>query len=152
MSVGSAFKICAAIVILAVPGFAVATRHAALKPVPSLTHRSLGAALAYPAADTCFVSANQTIIYRIDGWVTGNEQYASLLDPATSCSNSYPFTVTAIRTGGKVILFDTGFGANGPATVAQGQTLTHRRLHRRRLPLAQEREEYARRLAAARAL
>jgi glyoxylase-like metal-dependent hydrolase (beta-lactamase superfamily II) len=32
---------------------------------------------------------------------------------------SNPFTVTAIRTGGKVILFDTGFGANGPATVGK---------------------------------
>src|SRR5262249_19067185 len=30
-----------------------------------------------------------------------------------------PFTVTAIRTGGKVILFDTGFGANGPPTVGK---------------------------------
>jgi glyoxylase-like metal-dependent hydrolase (beta-lactamase superfamily II) len=30
-----------------------------------------------------------------------------------------PFTVTAIRTGGKVILFDTGFGANGAATVGK---------------------------------
>jgi glyoxylase-like metal-dependent hydrolase (beta-lactamase superfamily II) len=30
-----------------------------------------------------------------------------------------PFTVTAIRTGGKVILFDTGFGANGPGTVGK---------------------------------
>jgi glyoxylase-like metal-dependent hydrolase (beta-lactamase superfamily II) len=30
-----------------------------------------------------------------------------------------PFTVTAIRTGGKVILFDTGFGNNGPPTVGK---------------------------------
>ncbi len=30
-----------------------------------------------------------------------------------------PFTVTAIRTGGKVILFDTGFGGNGPASVGK---------------------------------
>ena len=30
-----------------------------------------------------------------------------------------PFTVTAIRTGGKVVLFDTGFGGNGPATVGK---------------------------------
>lgn len=30
-----------------------------------------------------------------------------------------PFTVTAIRTGGKIILFDTGFGANGPGTVGK---------------------------------
>ncbi|WP_291851207.1 MBL fold metallo-hydrolase [Bradyrhizobium sp.] len=30
-----------------------------------------------------------------------------------------PFTVTAIRTGGKVVLFDTGFGGNGPGTVGK---------------------------------
>ena len=30
-----------------------------------------------------------------------------------------PFTVTAIRTAGKVILFDTGFGTNGPPTVGK---------------------------------
>jgi glyoxylase-like metal-dependent hydrolase (beta-lactamase superfamily II) len=30
-----------------------------------------------------------------------------------------PFTVTAVRTGGKVILFDTGFGGNGPPTVGK---------------------------------
>ena len=30
-----------------------------------------------------------------------------------------PFTVTAIRTGGKVILFDTGFGGNGAPTVGK---------------------------------
>jgi glyoxylase-like metal-dependent hydrolase (beta-lactamase superfamily II) len=30
-----------------------------------------------------------------------------------------PFTPTAIRTGGKVIMFDTGFGGNGPPTVGK---------------------------------
>jgi len=30
-----------------------------------------------------------------------------------------PYTVTAIRTGGKVVLFDTGYGNNGPATVGK---------------------------------
>ena len=30
-----------------------------------------------------------------------------------------PFTVTAIRTGGKVVLVDTGFGGNGPPTVGK---------------------------------
>jgi glyoxylase-like metal-dependent hydrolase (beta-lactamase superfamily II) len=30
-----------------------------------------------------------------------------------------PFTVTAIRTSGKVILFDTGFGGNGPPSVGK---------------------------------
>jgi len=30
-----------------------------------------------------------------------------------------PFTVTAVRTGGKVVLFDTGFGGNGPPTVGK---------------------------------
>src|SRR6478736_4736945 len=32
---------------------------------------------------------------------------------------SNPFTVTAIKTGGKIVLFDTGFGANGPASVGK---------------------------------
>ena len=30
-----------------------------------------------------------------------------------------PFTMTAIRTGGKVVLFDTGFGGNGPPSVGK---------------------------------
>jgi glyoxylase-like metal-dependent hydrolase (beta-lactamase superfamily II) len=30
-----------------------------------------------------------------------------------------PFTMTAIRTGGKITLFDTGFGTNGPPTVGK---------------------------------
>ncbi|MEZ5822813.1 MAG: MBL fold metallo-hydrolase [Xanthobacteraceae bacterium] len=30
-----------------------------------------------------------------------------------------PFTATAIRTGGKVVLFDTGFGSNGPGSVGK---------------------------------
>ena len=30
-----------------------------------------------------------------------------------------PFTATAIRTGGKIVLFDTGFGGNGPGTVGK---------------------------------
>jgi glyoxylase-like metal-dependent hydrolase (beta-lactamase superfamily II) len=30
-----------------------------------------------------------------------------------------PYTATAIRTGGKLVLFDTGHGANGPATVGK---------------------------------
>ena len=30
-----------------------------------------------------------------------------------------PFTVTAVRSNGKLVLFDTGFGANGPPTVGK---------------------------------
>ncbi len=32
---------------------------------------------------------------------------------------SNPFTVTAVRTGGKVVIFDTGFGTNGAPTVGK---------------------------------
>ncbi len=49
-------------------------------------------------ADSCFVSPNSDVIYRIDQWVTGQELYKSYMDPAASCGDSaYPFTVAEIN-------------------------------------------------------
>ncbi|MEW5795795.1 MAG: dockerin type I domain-containing protein [Candidatus Zixiibacteriota bacterium] len=49
------------------------------------------------AADTCFVSDNQVLMWRINGWVTGQELYKSLMNPAHQCEGPYPFTITAIN-------------------------------------------------------
>ncbi len=49
------------------------------------------------SADTCHVSDNQEIIYRIDGWVTGLELYKSYIDPSRDCPGPYPFTITEIN-------------------------------------------------------
>lgn len=62
-------------------------------------------------ADTCFVSDNQEITTRIDGWVIGFELYKSLMNPANNCINPYPFTITAIN---MPMIFD----AATPITVA----------------------------------
>lgn len=57
-----------------------------LRPVPRLV-----------AADTCIVRHDAGIVYKIDGWVTGNELYKGYCDPALTCPNPYPFTVTEIN-------------------------------------------------------
>ncbi len=48
------------------------------------------------AADTCTVRHDSGLVWKIDGWVEGNELYKAYLDPAASCANPYPFTVTQI--------------------------------------------------------
>ena len=63
------------------------------------------------AADTCFVSDNQELYWRIDGWVIGYELYKSLMNPAHQCANPYPFLITAIN---MPMIFD----APTPITVA----------------------------------
>ncbi len=65
----------------------------------------LRAAHSLATADTCFVSDNGEIVYRISSWVTGMELYKSLIDPANSCQNPYPFTITEIN---MPMIFNTG--------------------------------------------
>ena len=56
-------------------------------------------------ADTCFVTPNQEITTRIDGWVIGYELYKSFIDPAEDCPDPYPFAVIAIN---MPMIFDAG--------------------------------------------
>jgi hypothetical protein len=62
-------------------------------------------------ADPCEVRSDTGIIMRIDNWVTGEELYTSYLDPAVSCPDPYPFTVTEIN---MPMMFD----AAGPIVVS----------------------------------
>ena len=48
-------------------------------------------------ADLCVVSEYDEIAWQIDGWIIGFELYKSLMDPANSCPNPYPFAVTEIN-------------------------------------------------------
>ena len=70
---------------------------AQIMPLPAGNMQTLTSPVGLTTADTCIVTQNHEIIYRIDGWVTGNELYKSLLDPGQSCTNAYPFTVTGIN-------------------------------------------------------
>lgn len=97
MSSRAAILICMAAVLLAGDSYGAGKHQAALIPLAGGARQSLGNMVSLSAADTCLVSQNQTIVYKIDGWVTGNELYKALLDPGKSCTNPYPFTVTAIN-------------------------------------------------------
>jgi hypothetical protein len=48
------------------------------------------------SADTCIVRHDSGMVWKIDGWVVGNELYKSYMDPAQNCATPYPFTVTEI--------------------------------------------------------
>ena len=68
-----------------------------VEPIGDVPENSIILAPSLATADTCFVSDNQQITTRIDGWVVGYELYKSLMIPANQCPNAYPFTVTAVN-------------------------------------------------------
>ncbi|MBI5266617.1 MAG: hypothetical protein HY851_05215 [candidate division Zixibacteria bacterium] len=98
MSSRAAIGICMAVAVMVTNSFGAAKRQATLIPLSGgETRRTIGADVGLSLADTCVVSQNKEIVYRIDGWVTGNELYKALLDPGKSCPGAYPFTVKAIN-------------------------------------------------------
>ena len=93
------------IILLALPAVA------AQKTVPIMTRLGdvpAGKLASRPfiaTADTCEVRPDLGFAWRIDGWVTGQELYKAYLDPAESCADPYPFTVTAVN---MPMIFDAG--------------------------------------------
>ncbi|MCD6249595.1 MAG: hypothetical protein J7J98_04600 [candidate division Zixibacteria bacterium] len=79
--------------------------------IGDISVRNIYLAPSLATADTCFVTDNQEITWRIDGWVIGLELYKSLMNPANNCPNPYPFTITAIN---MPMMFD----APTPITIA----------------------------------
>ncbi len=69
---------------------------ARLEKIGDVRHSELRVRPSLATADTCIVTPNDVIVWRIDGWVTGYELYKSLMDPSVSCSQPYPFTITEI--------------------------------------------------------
>ncbi|MFH1688576.1 MAG: PKD domain-containing protein [bacterium] len=79
-----------------------------ISPVTSQQPTALRSTPTLATADTCMPIAIDSLVWLIDGWLVGNELYKVLLDPAASCPNPYPFTVTEVH----MIL---GFG--GPTVI-----------------------------------
>ena len=93
----------------------------------------IGAAHAQRAADSLKYKVGEIDVFSLhDGSIErvladGYVKNAALDDVKKALSASgigpdkfdNPFTVTAVRSGGKVVLFDTGFGANGGPTVGK---------------------------------
>ena len=85
------------LLLIAVSSMAQEKQQAQIIRVEDLSATELHSVLFLSAADTCLVRHDQGMIYRINGWVYGNELFKSYLDPAQTCSDAYPFTVTAIN-------------------------------------------------------
>ncbi len=81
----------------------VATIHGAGKQSPQVAPlqyselKQLRTSTGMAAADTCVVSLADTLVWMINGWVIGDELYKVYLDPALSCPNPYPYTVTEVH-------------------------------------------------------
>ena len=97
MSVRTAAFAWLAVLIGVSAGRAATKDSVRVERLADVQERNIVLAPSLATADTCFVSDNQTITTRIDGWVIGFELYKSLMNPAHQCDNPYPFTVVAIN-------------------------------------------------------
>lgn len=70
---------------------------ARIVPIPTSTMNDIRVQPFLSAADTCFVSQNGELVTIIEGWVVGQELYKSLMDPAASCPQPYPYTIVEIN-------------------------------------------------------
>lgn len=92
-------SIVAAVVLLFVPAItnAAPRQQARIVPVQGSQIKTIRVAPLLSAADTCFASPFEEVIYRIDGWVTGGELYKTYIDPSLSCPNPYPYTIVEVN-------------------------------------------------------
>ncbi len=51
----------------------------------------------FAAAEVCTAASVDEIIYQMNGWVSGNELYKALIDPASDCNAPYPYLVGGIN-------------------------------------------------------
>ncbi|TET97034.1 MAG: hypothetical protein E3J26_00460, partial [Candidatus Zixiibacteriota bacterium] len=87
---------CFVLLLLTAPINAVEKKEARLVRIGDLPSQEIRIRPGLAAADTCIVRHDSGVVWKIDGWVIGNELYKEYLDPAASCVNPYPFTVTEI--------------------------------------------------------
>lgn len=93
----SAGVLLLALLLLVKPLSAAAKPAARLERIAGTKLQELRVSTRLSAADTCFVTPNTEIVYRIDGWLVGGELYKSYMDPGASCSSPYPFTIHEIN-------------------------------------------------------
>ena len=77
--------------------FAADKREARLMPVGDVSLEQLNHTSRLSTAEECDARMDLGFEYWIDDWVTGAELYKSYIDPAFTCPNPYPYTVTAIN-------------------------------------------------------
>ncbi|MFZ1684004.1 MAG: dockerin type I domain-containing protein [Candidatus Zixiibacteriota bacterium] len=87
-----------AVVCLATPGYSLNKSKPVFQPISSPVMQVLSVGQAsFVAAVACTAASTDSVAYRMDGWVTGQELYKSYINPALQCSNPYPYTITAVN-------------------------------------------------------
>lgn len=87
---------CFVLLLLTAPINAVEKKEARLVRIGDLPSQEIRIRPGLATADTCIVRHDSGAVWKIDGWVIGNELYKEHLDPVASCASPYPFTVTEI--------------------------------------------------------
>lgn len=85
-----------ALILLAAQTNAVEKKEAQLVRIGDSPSQEIRIKPSLATVDTCIVRHDNGMIWKIDGWVIGNELYKAYLDPAASCAAPYPFSVTEI--------------------------------------------------------
>ena len=111
MSVRTAAFAWLAVLLCVSAGRAADKQAVRMQRLADVPERNILLAPSLATADTCYVSDNQQITTRIDGWVVVFELYKSLMNPEHQCENPYPFTVIAIN---MPMIFDA------PTPITQG--------------------------------
>ena len=88
---------CTALILAVSIASADVSKSGKLRNLPKATIKTLRAASALSAVDTCIVRQDAGLYWRIDGWLIGNELYKSYLDPSLSCNLPYPFKIYEIN-------------------------------------------------------
>ncbi len=89
--------VCLSLLLLAVTASAMNKSTPQATRVENPYYRQLRLDPRMVAADTCVIASFDSIMYQIDNWVIGDEIYKAYMDPASSCSNPYPFTITEVH-------------------------------------------------------
>lgn len=87
---------CLVLLLLGAPTNAAEKKEAHIVRISDMPSQEIHVRPSLATADTCIVRHDSGLVWRIDGWVIGDELYKAYLDPAASCTSPYPFTVTEI--------------------------------------------------------
>jgi len=89
--------ICSLLLVLTVSAIAADKTNPAVSPIELPTIKQLRPGTGLATADTCSALNADTIVWRIDAWVVGDELYEVYIDPENSCDLPYPFSITEIH-------------------------------------------------------
>jgi len=85
------------LLLIAAPLFGQTKTNVQAVKIGDIPQREIRFAPMLSAADTCFVTSYDSIVWQIDSWVVGNELYKAYLDPSTACADPYPYTIYEIN-------------------------------------------------------